>query len=92
MSGVTDADREHAKVLRLTLGKIAGLPLQEALIAAALAEEREKARAPFLALAEEWTKDGDAELDPNADPGDVLIAATFRACAIDVRRAVKAGQ
>lgn len=87
MSGVTDADREHAKVLRLTLGKIAGSPLQEALIAAALAEERQRARAPFLALADEY--DSIWHESAEGDPVEVMIATGFRASANDIRRAVE---
>lgn len=53
-------------------------------VAMALAYEREKARAPFLALAEEWVRDESVD-----DPTDVLIWATFKSCANQVRRAAE---
>lgn len=50
----TEADREKAAELIFPRDRDARWGDVMDAVAAALAEEREKARAPFLALAEEW--------------------------------------
>ena len=76
MAEVTEGDREKAREVVLSTkpeiyvdeyvidGDLP--PLHEA-IAAALAEEREKARAPFLALAEAMERSGEKDESPSGD-------------------------
>lgn len=56
MAEPTEADRERADdVARRILNGYLMQSAVRAVIAQALADERERARAPFLALAEEWS-------------------------------------
>jgi hypothetical protein len=55
MTQPTDADRAKARELaHLARSGVGGPALREAVIAQALADEREKAQAPFLALADHY--------------------------------------
>jgi hypothetical protein len=67
MAEVTEADREKAaQVLRADNPITRGASPVEA-VAAALAEEREKARAPFLALADAMERAGETDVTPSGD-------------------------
>jgi hypothetical protein len=77
----TDADREAAD--RIALGGIIDSGYGEGdlrdRIARALADERERARAPFLALADGWAD----------QPAETVGGRIFRHCAHEIRAAAQ---
>ena len=67
MAEVTEADRE--KAAEVLMGDVDYQVVRDA-IAVALAEEREKARALFLALADEYTRESGIYTDAAKDESD----------------------
>jgi hypothetical protein len=70
----TDADRQRARELRQAIHQTLGWPLQDDLIAQALADERHRALAPVLALADVWNRS--SEYRRAADLAAALRRAT----------------
>lgn len=94
MAEVTPTDRANAASLWGWCMDHEGQRSTIELIAAALAEEREKTRAPFLALAEEYERHAglmQAATDSGALPDVVMRSQAFRDTAASIRRAAEEG-